>query len=48
MTKLIGASSKCSQITWRKWIRCCLHSTNYSILINGRPRGKIVVNKGLR
>ena len=25
---------------WRKWMRGCLSSVNYSVIINGRPRGK--------
>lgn len=33
---------------WRKWIRRCLTSTNFSILINGGPRGKILASRGLR
>lgn len=24
-------------ITWRRWIRGCVSSTNFSIIINGRP-----------
>ena len=33
---------------WRSWIRDCLTSVSYSILINGRPRGKFSGYKGLR
>lgn len=32
---------------WRKWIKGCLQSTNFSILINGRPRGKFTASRGL-
>ena len=27
-------------IKWRSWIRGCLSSVSYSVMINGRPRGK--------
>ncbi|KAK9116321.1 hypothetical protein Sjap_015268 [Stephania japonica] len=33
---------------WRKWIRGCVSSANYSIMINGRPRGKFQGECGLR
>ncbi|PRQ44942.1 putative RNA-directed DNA polymerase [Rosa chinensis] len=33
---------------WRKWIGGCLRSANFSILINGRPRGKFDASRGLR
>lgn len=33
---------------WRKWIRGCISSANYSIIINGRPRGKLIASRGLR
>ena len=33
---------------WRSWIRGCLSSVSYSILINGRPRGKFKGFRGLR
>ena len=33
---------------WRSWIRGCLASVSYSVLINGRPRGKFKGFKGLR
>ena len=26
---------------WRKWIWGCLSTTNFIIIVNGRPRGKI-------
>ena len=33
---------------WRRWIRGCLSSVSYSVLINGRPRGKFKGFKGIR
>lgn len=33
--------------TWRMWIRGCLCNTNFSIIINGKPRGKIHASRGL-
>ncbi|KAK9927793.1 hypothetical protein M0R45_024959 [Rubus argutus] len=33
---------------WRKWIGGCLQSANFSIMINGRPRGKFSASRGLR
>ncbi|KAI5329624.1 hypothetical protein L3X38_029021 [Prunus dulcis] len=33
---------------WRSWIRGCLESVNFSIMINGRPRGKFTVTRGVR
>ena len=33
---------------WISWIRGCLASVSYSVLINGRPRGKFKGFKGLR
>lgn len=35
-------------MTWRKRIRGCLATSNFSIIINGRPRGKIHASRGLR
>ena len=34
--------------TWRKWIRGCLSSVDYSVILNGRPRGKFKGTRGLR
>ena len=33
---------------WRSWIKGCLSSVSYSVIINGRPRGKFRGSKGLR
>lgn len=30
------------------WIKGCLSAANFSIMINGRPRGKFIRSKGLR
>ena len=31
---------------WRRWIWGCLSTTNFSIIVNGRPRGKIFAKRG--
>lgn len=28
-------------LKWRKWIQACIKNINYSILINGKPHGRI-------
>ena len=33
---------------WRKWMRGCLTSVNFSVFVNGRPRGKFGASRGLR
>lgn len=33
---------------WRNWMYGCLKSVNFSIIINGGPRGKIGATRGLR
>ncbi|CAL8992525.1 unnamed protein product, partial [Prunus brigantina] len=33
---------------WRRWIRGCLHSVSFSVMINGRPRGKFSATRGIR
>ena len=33
---------------WRRWIWGYLSSINFSVIINGRPRGKIMGHGGLR
>ena len=33
---------------WRRWINGCLHSTNFSIMMNGKPRGKFKASRGVR
>ncbi|KAK9095318.1 hypothetical protein Scep_026787 [Stephania cephalantha] len=35
-------------IKWRQWMRGCISSVTYSILINGNPRGRIKAQRGLR
>lgn len=34
--------------TWREWITGCISTTNFFIIINGRPRGKILSSKGFQ
>lgn len=34
-------------LRWRKWIKGCISSPNFSIIINGKPRGKIFASRGL-
>lgn len=33
---------------WRLWMHGCLSSANYSIMSNGRPRGRFGASRGLR
>lgn len=33
---------------WRMLMWGCLRNVNYSFLINGRPRGKVVATRGVR
>lgn len=33
---------------WSKWIKGCISTTNFSIIINGQPRGKIKATRWLR
>lgn len=33
---------------WRRWIKGFISTTNFSIIINGKPRGKIKATRGLR
>ncbi|BBN68784.1 TatD related DNase [Prunus dulcis] len=35
-------------VKWRGWIFGCLESANFSIMINGKPRGKFRASRGLR
>ncbi|XP_073066025.1 uncharacterized protein [Primulina eburnea] len=35
-------------VKWRKWMKGCVSNVSYSILINGRPRGKFRGGRGLR
>lgn len=32
----------------RRWIRGCLSSSNFSIMVNGRPRGNFNASRGIR
>ncbi|KAA0058554.1 LINE-1 retrotransposable element ORF2 protein [Cucumis melo var. makuwa] len=34
--------------SWRKWIRGCISNVTYSIIVNGKPQGRIKANRGLR
>lgn len=31
---------------WRRWIRGCISTENYSIIIDREPRGKIIDSRG--
>lgn len=33
---------------WRKWIRGCLILANFSMIINGKPRGHFGATRGVR
>ena len=33
---------------WHKWIHGCVSSANVSIIVNGRPCGKIIPTRGIR
>lgn len=33
---------------WRKWIRACISTTSFSIIINGKSSGKFTATRGLR
>lgn len=33
---------------WIWWIRGCISTTNFSTMINGRPKGKFLASRGLR
>ena len=33
---------------WRKWIKACITGVQYSIIINGQPKGRIIPKRGLR
>lgn len=35
-------------LRWRNWIKGCLSFANFSVIINGRPRGKFGASRGLR
>ncbi|KAL5540877.1 hypothetical protein UlMin_043269 [Ulmus minor] len=35
-------------VKWRTWMRGCISSANFSIMINGKPRGRFGASRGLR
>ncbi|KAL5577599.1 hypothetical protein UlMin_019298 [Ulmus minor] len=35
-------------VRWRSWMRGCISSANFSIMINGKPRGRFGASRGLR
>ncbi|KAL5548851.1 hypothetical protein UlMin_004082 [Ulmus minor] len=35
-------------VRWRSWMRGCISSVNFSIMINGKPRGRFGASRGLR
>ncbi|KAL5563761.1 hypothetical protein UlMin_033508 [Ulmus minor] len=35
-------------VRWRTWMRGCISSANFSIMINGKPRGRFGASRGLR
>lgn len=44
IVKLLKGFGAC----WSKWIRGCCVNSNFSMLINGRSRGKIQAPRGIR
>ncbi|KAL5555254.1 hypothetical protein UlMin_037490 [Ulmus minor] len=35
-------------VRWRSWMRGCISLANFSIMINGKPRGRFGASRGLR
>ncbi|KAA0040384.1 LINE-1 retrotransposable element ORF2 protein [Cucumis melo var. makuwa] len=35
-------------IKWRKWVNAYINNVQYSILLNGNPKGRIKVERGIR
>lgn len=35
-------------LRWCHWIKGCVETTNFSVFINGQPRGKMLAHRGPR
>lgn len=45
---IVILKAKGSGEKWRQWIYPCMSTTNFAIIINGKPRGKFTASRGLR